>query len=125
MNFTETVNAYMACEDEKRAYVLLSMLEEEIKDLKDSIKVSLENDEIGSTSFEDLGKMFNLMEIQKSTLKVDEIKSKLSDEEIRSVYKPTDKDLTTLKRKDLKELKDVTTVRQIRVTTIKVEEKIA
>lgn len=121
MELNELFNQYKGCTDTKRAYVLLSCMEEVIKASKEQIKPELESDELGVTSFEDLGKEFNLIEIQKATLKIDEIKAQLSDEEIRQVYKPTDKDLTTLKRKDLKELKTVDIVRQIRVSTIKEE----
>lgn len=123
MELNELFNQYKGCTDTKRAYVLLSCMEEVIKASKEQIKPELESDELGVTSFEDLGKEFNLIEMQKATLKIDEIKARLSDEEIRQVYKPTDKDLTTLKRKDLKELKTVDIVRQIRVSTIKEEVK--
>lgn len=123
MELNELFNQYKECTDTKRAYVLLSCMEEVIKASKEQIKPELESDELGVTSFEDLGKEFNLIEMQKATLKIDEIKAQLSDEEIRQVYKPTDKDLTTLKRKDLKELKTVDIVRQIRVSTIKEEVK--
>lgn len=123
MNLFEAVEKLKNCTDEMEAYVLNSIIEELAKGQKEELKTVLEDGELGTTSFKDLGKEFNLIEMQKSTLKVDEIKAALSDEEIRSVYKPTDKDLTTLKRKDLKELKDVTTVRQIRVSTIKEEVK--
>lgn len=123
MELNELFNQYKGCTDTKRAYVLLSCMEEVIKASKEQIKPELESDELGVTSFEDLGKEFNLIEMQKATLKIDEIKAQLSDEEIRQVYKPTDKDLTTLKRKDLKELKTVDIVRQIRVSTIKEEVK--
>jgi hypothetical protein len=123
MGIFDTFNLYKECTDTKRAFILLSMIEEQVKAEKDNLKSELESDDLGCTVFDDLGKSLNVIEIQKSTLDQEKVKAGLTDEEIRSVYKATDKDLTTLKRKDLKEFKSVEVVRQIRVTTIKVENK--
>lgn len=123
MGIFEIFNLYKECTDTKRAFVLLSMIEEQAKAEKDSLKLDFENDDLGCTVFDDLGKALNVIEITKSTLDQEKIKAGLSDAEIRSVYKATDKDLTTLKRKDLKEFKSFEIVRQVRVTTIKAENK--
>lgn len=119
MNLFEVVEKLKNCTDEREAYVLNSIIEEMAKGNKEELKPVIEDGELGTTSFNDLGKELNVIEMEKSTLRTEEIKAALSDEEIRKVYNPTLKDITTLKRKDLKDLKDVAIVRQVRVSTIK------
>lgn len=121
MKLTELIEQYKDCTDTQRAYVLLSMIIDEATEQKEVIKPELESGEIGSVVFNELGKSLDLIEMQKSTLDIEKIKAGLSDVEIRSVFKPTEKAIKDLKRKDLltEEFKTINTVRQLRVTTLK------
>lgn len=119
MELIEIMNKYKDCTDTMEAYVLLNMIKNAAEELQNQIKPELENGELGATNYSDLGQIFTLAEIQKGNLDCEKIVSELTDEEIRSVYKPTEANLKTLGHKDLIEkYKTVTPVRQIRVTKI-------
>lgn len=119
MNLLEVMNEYKNCTDSKKAYVLLNMIQAMAKEAQDAIKPELEDGELGATNFTELGQIFSLIEMQKGSLDCEKVVSELTDEEIRSVFKPTEANLKTLGHKDLIEkYKTVTPVRQIRVTKI-------
>lgn len=119
MNLLEVMSEYQNCTDTKKAYVLLNMIQSMAKEEQDAIKPKLEEGDLGSTSFTELGQTFNLIEMQKGSLDITGIKGELTSEEMVEKYKPTEADLRAMGHKDLIEkYKTVTPVRQIRVTKI-------
>lgn len=119
MTLLEVMTEYQNCTDAKKAYVLLNMIQNMAKEEQDAIKPELEDGELGATNFSELNQIFSLIEVQKGTLDCEKIVSELTDEEIRSIYKPTEANLKALGHKDLIEkYKTVTPVRQIRFTKI-------
>lgn len=118
MELKELIARYDKAKSSEETYVILNMIKGVAEEGMEMLKESFSKEEPRSVVFDDLGKVFNIVEINKGKLHADEIKEKLSDAEIRMVYKPTDKDLQLLKRDDLRELKDFELQKQIRVTSM-------
>lgn len=118
MELMEMFSKLQDSKSSEETYVLYSLIEDTIGKAKDALKEKFASEEPRSVSFPELGKTFNIMEIKKSVLHAEEIKAQMTDTEIRTVYKPTDKDLQLLKRDDLREMKDVTLQKQVRVVSL-------
>ena len=116
MELKEIISNYENCTDEKRGYVLLTMLINKAEELKTCIKPELEKGDVGTEVFEDLGYSFCISEINKSTLD-SVVKKEMTEDEIAFLYKPTEKDLKAIGRIDLiNKFKSIQKVKQIKVS---------
>lgn len=119
MELKEIVSNFENCTDEKRGYVLLTMLINKAEELKTCIKPDLEKGDVGTEVFEDLGQIFCISEINKSSLDSVSVKKEMTADEMTFLYKPTEKDLKAIGRTDLiNKYKSVQKTKQIKVSKI-------
>ena len=121
MELKDLVNALEKATEPTQAYLLLKAIidnaTEKLEPLGEDIKSNFEN---GEWEDKELGKKLILLDSQKSSLDTAAILKNLSEDEIRHVFKPSEKNLTDLNRKDLLEkYKSITLVKQLRVTALK------